>query len=142
MYPPHFIGPTRLPVLHLSKGKKGMQEMPNLFTGLARVGLPLEPIFCGGPRRTLQDREQWASGCNFLAVRPGQLLAYRRNAHTLEALKRDGGYRIVEGDTLLRGQERIREGERVVVTFEASELVRGGGGPRCMSLPVRREEAA
>lgn len=141
VYPPHFVGPARLPVLHLSSGKKGMKEMPNLFTALARVRLPLEPIFCGGSRRTVQDREQWASACNFLSVAPGQLLAYQRNEATLESLRSEGGYRIVEGDAFLTGGDRIGEGERVVITFEASELVRGGGGPRCMSMPVRRAEA-
>jgi arginine deiminase len=142
VYPPHFIGPARLPVLHLSKGKKGMKEMPNLFTALTRVGLPLEPIFCGGPRRSMQDREQWASACNFVAVAPGQLIAYRRNEYTLQALARDGGYRIVDGDEFLTGQDRLEEGERVVLTFEAAELVRGGGGPRCMTQPVRRADIA
>ena len=139
VYPPHFIGPARLPVLQLSKGKKGIREMPNLFTALARVKCPLEPIFCGGPRRTEQDREQWSSACNFLAVAPGQVVAYGRNEHTLEAMQRDGGYRLVEADDFLTGQDRVEPGERVVIAFDAAELVRGGGGPRCMSLPVRRE---
>lgn len=142
VYPPYFIGPARLPVLHLSKGKKAMKEMPNLFTALTRVGLPLEPIYCGGPRRSQQDREQWASACNFLAVAPGQLLAYRRNEYTLEALQRDGGYRVVDGDAFLTGQDRLEEGERVVLTFDAAELVRGGGGPRCMTQPVRRGDVS
>src|SRR5690606_27112061 len=79
IFPPSFVGPGRLPVLHYQAGRKGMREMPNLFTALREADLPLEPVFCGGPRRTNQEREQWASGCNFVAVRPGVLLGYSRN---------------------------------------------------------------
>jgi arginine deiminase len=96
-------------------------------------------VFCGGERRTMQEREQWASGCNFVAVGPGQVLAYARNEHTLEALHREAGFRIVTGVDFLTGDEEPEDDERFVLTFEGSELVRGGGGPRCMTLPIERE---
>lgn len=116
--------------------------MPNLFTALATVGLPLEPIYCGGERRTMQEREQWGSGCNMVAVAPGQLIAYDRNDHTLRALEREGGFRIVEAVDFLTGDTYLEDDDRFVITVEGSELVRGGGGPRCMTLPVLREELA
>jgi arginine deiminase len=102
--------------------------------------MPLEPVFCGGNRRTLQEREQWSSGCNFFALRPGLLLGYSRNEETYRELEREAGYRIVDGIEFLTGEDRIAEGTRAVITFEGAELVRAGGGPRCMTLPVRRED--
>ena len=140
VFPPHFMGPTRLPVLHVKRGRAGMREMPDLFSALKELSLPLTPIQCGGERRTMQEREQWGSGCNFFSVGPGQVLAYERNEHTLQALQRDGGFRIIDGDALLDDRETPGSDDRFVVTFVGSELVRGGGGPRCMTLPVRRED--
>ena len=90
VFPPHFVGPERLPVLHWRKGEKTIHEQPNIFAALANCGMPLEPVFCGGDRRTLQEREQWASGCNFIAMRPGVILSYQRNEATLHELRRMG----------------------------------------------------
>ena len=86
----------------------------------------------------MQEREQWASGCNFVAVGPGQVLAYARNEHTLDALHREAGFRVITGVDFLTGDEEPQDDERFVLTFEGSELVRGGGGPRCMTLPIER----
>ncbi|MFQ5679609.1 MAG: arginine deiminase family protein [Gemmatimonadota bacterium] len=141
IYPPYFVGLRRLPVLHLSAGGGQARQMPDLFSALREVELPLEPVFCGGERRTMQEREQWGSGCNMFAVGPGQLIAYDRNDHTLRALEETGGFRIVEGVAFLTGDDVPREDERFVITIEGAELVRGGGGPRCMTLPVLRDEA-
>lgn len=140
VFPPYFTGPTRLPVLRLSRDAASVREMPSLFEALRELDLALEPIFCGGPRRTQQEREQWGSGCNLFALGPGRLVAYDRNDETLGALERDGGYRIVEGVEFLTGDELVEEEGRFVITFRGSELVRGGGGPRCMTLPVLRDE--
>ena len=139
VYPPHFVGPERLAVLHRRKGEQGVREMPNFFAALEAVDCPLEPIFCGGQERTHQEREQWASGCNLLTLRPGLALAYARNQMTLGQLER-AGFKQVDAVSFLTGERAVGEGEQAVITLDVSELVRGGGGPRCMTLPLRREE--
>src|ERR1051326_7763038 len=48
VYPPFFVGPERLAVLHRRKRSKGVKEVPNFFAALQAVDLPLEPVFCGG----------------------------------------------------------------------------------------------
>jgi arginine deiminase len=40
----------------------------------------------------------------------------------------------------LTGDVELKADERFVIGFEGSELVRGGGGPRCMTMPILREE--
>jgi len=139
VYPPHFIGPERLPVLHRRKGMAGVREMPNLFDALRGVDLPLEPILCGGDVRPVQEREQWSSGCNLVALRPGLALAYQRNEATLAACG-SAGFTMISGVEFLTGQVSIDDDERAIIMTEGSELVRGGGGPRCMTLPLRRDE--
>src|SRR5256886_335819 len=63
IYPPHFVGPERLAVLHRRKRSRGVREMPNFFAALQAVDQPLEPVFCGGTGRSAQEREQWSSAC-------------------------------------------------------------------------------
>lgn len=140
VFPPYFMGPTRLPVLRIRKGAAGVREASTLFQALEDLDLRLTPIPCGGDKRTMQEREQWASGCNFFAVGPGQVLAYDRNEHTLQALHEEGGFKILRSVEFLTGDVEPKAGERFVIGFEGSELVRGGGGPRCMTMPIVRQE--
>src|SRR5256885_14510781 len=82
IYPPHFVGPERLAVLHRRKKSKGVKEMPNFFAAMQAVDQPLEPVFCGGSDRPPPERGQWASAGNFIAGRPGGVGPHAPNETT------------------------------------------------------------
>lgn len=78
-----------------------------------------ELILCGGDDVIASRREQWNDGSNTLAIAPGKVVVYDRNTVTNQILKEKG----IE-----------------VLEMPSSELSRGRGGPRCMSMPLIREE--
>ena len=75
-------------------------------------------IKCGGEDRIAAEREQWNDGSNTLCIAPGVIIVYERNDVSNELLRR-AGLKVLE--------------------MPSSELSRGRGGPRCMSMPLVRE---
>jgi arginine deiminase len=105
---------------------------------LRKLGVDLKPVVCGGNADDWdQEREQWHSGANFLAIAPGKVISYARNIHTLEELNKNG-FEVVKAADVANGQWDIASPGNCVITLEGSELPRGGGGPRCMTMPLRR----
>ena len=84
-------------------------------TGVDQVKL----IPCGGGDRIAAEREQWNDGSNTLCIAPGKIVVYERNDVTNKVL-RDKGLDLI--------------------IVPSAELSRGRGGPRCMSMPLVRED--
>jgi arginine deiminase len=119
---PEIEGP--LEILDVTKDKDGSLLIKNMGGHLEdalkkTLGLSeVELIRCGGTSVIDAQREQWNDGSNTLAVAPGEVIVYERNRVTNRLLKEAGV---------------------ILHEIPASELSRGRGGPRCMSMPLWRE---
>ena len=103
-----------------SGGVRTVERTKPLDTVLAEL-LELDRvtlIHCGGQDRIAAEREQWNDGSNTLCIAPGKVVVYDRNSITNRILA-DYGVTVLE--------------------IPSSELSRGRGGPRCMSMPFVRE---
>jgi len=114
-------------------------EETNIPSALKGLGMDLEIISCGGKTdQWTQDREQWHSGANFFAFAPGKVIGYARNSHTIAEMNKHG-FDIITAKDVASGKVNVKDYKNCVVTIEGSELARGGGGARCMTMPIRRK---
>ena len=119
---------------------KKIRDEQNVLSTLRKLGKDLEPVLCGGDEDEWNaDREQWHSGANSFAIAPGKILSYARNVHTLNAMNQ-AGFNIVTADDVISDKVDLEKEKRCVITIEGSELPRGGGGARCMTMPVVRDD--
>ena len=129
------------------------------------LGMTMSPIFCGGPTPPLSPepsqwvdpeavfvgqapnalsskREQWTDGANLFALAPGVVVTYQRNRRSLDELAAHG-FEIVDVDRFCANSRLyLRQGldhkHRVAIPLGGSELSRGRGGARCMTMPLLR----
>jgi arginine deiminase len=113
----------------------------DLLSALKSEGLDLKPVRCGGTDPISERREQWTDGANAFALAPGVLLMYDRNERTAEELGK-AGYEVIDEADLLLGRRELdlRRARKYAVRLAAHELSRARGGPRCMAMPLVREE--
>jgi len=111
-----------LHVLELDSSKKlNIKEEHGALEDILKRHLNLDHvqlIKCGGNSIIDAAREQWNDGSNTLAIAPGEVVVYSRNHVTNEVLQQNGVKTHI---------------------MPSSELSRGRGGPRCMSMPLIRE---
>lgn len=95
-----------------------ISEAPFLEAAATAMGIDKLRVIDTGLDPVIAEREQWDDGNNTLALSPGVVVAYERNAQT---------------------NMRLQEAGIEVLTIAGSELGTGRGGPRCMSCPVARD---
>ena len=99
-------------------GVKISDEAPFVDAAAAAMGIDKLRVIDTGLDPVVAEREQWDGGNNTLALAPGVVVAYERNART---------------------NARLEDAGIEVLTVAASELGTGRGGPRCMCCPAARD---
>ena len=100
--------------IHITHETSTLEDTLKRHLHLDKVDL----IKCGSSHMIDAAREQWNDGSNTLAIAPGEVVVYSRNYVTNQILQEHGIKTYV---------------------MPSSELSRGRGGPRCMSMPLIRE---
>lgn len=143
VYEPLILKPNKYQTIHvhIDNGQvKSIETVENIPSVLKTLGMDVKPVICGGTKDVwMQEREQWHSGANFFAVAPGKVLGYGRNYHTIEELHKNG-FEVILSQDIISGKANLDDHKKAVICIEGSELARGGGGARCMTMPVSREE--
>ena len=141
VYEPYVTGPQRLDVyrMHLEPGRSTrIEKSDGLVAALADEGAPVRTIPCGGSDPVVREREQWLSAANAFAFAPGKAIGYDCNVATMEAFSR-AGFAVHRADEFLSGRRNVDDYDHLYVGMPGINLARGGGGPRCMTLPILRD---
>ncbi|MDD2564899.1 MAG: arginine deiminase family protein [Salinivirgaceae bacterium] len=141
VFEPLIMSPNRYQTVHIAvdNGKVTIKNEKNIVEALKKLGIEVKPINCGGTKDPWNmEREQWHSGANFFALAPGKIIGYGRNTHTIDELNKNG-FDVLPAADICSGKIDIANYKKYVVTLEGSELPRGGGGARCMTMPFARK---
>jgi len=143
VYEPLILKGTRYATIHITIDNhkvKSIKEVKNIISALHTLGMDLKPVMCGGSKSTLlMEREQWHSGANFFTLEPGKIVGYAKNYNTIDALN-NAGFDVVTANDIIADNTTFNDHKKMVVTIQGSELSRGGGGARCMTMPVARQK--
>lgn len=121
-YHPGIISTFHAVKFSLRDGEMSEEFIEKSLDDLLKDALKLEKINllpCGGGDPIAALREQWTDGSNTLAIAPGKVIVYKRNTVTNQMLELN---------------------DIEVIKLDSSTLTVGRGGPRCMSMPLIRED--
>ncbi|MFW5694073.1 MAG: arginine deiminase family protein [Alkalispirochaeta sp.] len=147
-YEPYLAGAQALPVYRMTLEPRAdirrVETRENLLSALKEDGHDYQVIPCGGADPVVREREQWFSACNSVALNPGVIVVYQNNPATLDSLGA-AGFTICTGAEVIANPRLLVDGtgnpvpHRTAVAVHGVELARGGGGPRCMTMPFMRD---
>jgi len=120
---PNILSSITVFVMELDENRKmKIRQEEGRLEDILKEHLHLDKVTlipCGQGSEIDAAREQWSDGSNTLAIAPGEVVVYSRNYVTNRSLE-EAGIRIH--------------------TIPSAELSRGRGGPRCMSMPLWRDD--
>ena len=133
----------QLNVYFASKNSKSQKLIEHQFKLIDLLNdLKFNLIPCGGNNENFQLREQLTDGANSFVLEPGKILMYNCNQKTISELEKNN-YKHITSDlfynNLLTFEKILKSDSKVVISIDGSELVKGRGGPRCMTLPIKRK---
>jgi len=125
-----------------SKGDKSLKLVKHKFNFIELLeDLSFQLISCGGIKDNFKLREQLTDGANSFVLEPGKILMYNCNDNTILELEKNG-YKHLSSKSFYKDtltfDKVLRSDSKVVISINGSELVKGRGGPRCMTLPIKR----